>query len=413
MYSFLSSVDSLGLKNQFREQIFSLLGNSGKTLFQDNLSIYAEIHTSWYKKIQNVIGDIWNTPHKRFLSYLGIICSFVLVSPPDTSFAAESQKFIVTAYYSPLPNQSFYFKWNYAAEKRLNGNGTHGASGAPVFAGMIAAPKSYDFGTHIFFEGLGLWTVSDRWGAIVEAWDRGQAYDRIDVWMWHGEAGLKRALAWGRREVVGTIVSSDVAKNINSIDLDGIDNGRVNLSNFPSVKPVPSGGISSDVLSAFADLGYIPSNGNVEAMILQFQLDHSVVASKEDFWAGNYGPKTKAALKTAHDAFSALRDTELESIEKAKRELLDERSAWENRYNSVTNTVAKMESIKIGDSGEKVIMLQWFLAENGFFKGAKDGKMKWKTLLALRKYQRDRWLVATGRVDKNTKQAFIQDIIEA
>ena len=110
MYSFLSSVDSLGLKNQFREQIFSLLGNSGKTLFQDNLSLYAEIHTSWYQKIQNFIGDIWNTPHKRFLSYLGIICSFVLVSPPDTSFAAESQKFIITAYYSPLPNQSFYFK---------------------------------------------------------------------------------------------------------------------------------------------------------------------------------------------------------------------------------------------------------------------------------------------------------------
>jgi hypothetical protein len=35
-------------------------------------------------------------------------------------------------------------------DKILNGNGTHGASGRAVFNGMIAAPKSYAFGTRIY-----------------------------------------------------------------------------------------------------------------------------------------------------------------------------------------------------------------------------------------------------------------------
>jgi hypothetical protein len=154
MYSFLPSLECVGIKKQVREQIFSLLGNSGKTLFQETVSIYAEINTAWYNRILSFFSHMWNSPYKKAFSYLGILLSCILVSPPDTSFAADSQKFIVTAYYSPVPGQSFYLKGNYEAEKRLNGNGTHGASGTPVFTGMIAAPKSYSFGTHIFFDGL-------------------------------------------------------------------------------------------------------------------------------------------------------------------------------------------------------------------------------------------------------------------
>lgn len=156
MYSFLSPGSSLYLKNQVRENIFSLLGNCGKTLYTQDQYLYAEISLPWYNKIAKVIRDIWVNPYKKVLSYGLILLSATMMSPPGTSFAAtETEKtFIVTAYYSPLPGQSFYFKGNYEAEKRLNGNGTHGASGNPVFTGMIAAPKSYDFGTHIFFPGL-------------------------------------------------------------------------------------------------------------------------------------------------------------------------------------------------------------------------------------------------------------------
>ncbi len=66
---------------------------------------------------------------------------------------------------------------------------------------MLAAPKTYAFGTQIFFDGLGLGTVQDRGGAIVDAYVRGQAYDRLDIWMGYGEAALRRTIAWGRRTV--------------------------------------------------------------------------------------------------------------------------------------------------------------------------------------------------------------------
>lgn len=191
MHSFFSDFGSSNtLKNQVREQTFSLLGNCGKTLFQESADTFFHLHVSlpWYKRFEQMIENIWNTPYKKIFGYSLLLISAVMFSPPDTSFAAETDKtFIVTAYYSPLPDQSFYAKGNYDAERRLNGNGTNGASGTPVFTGMIAAPKSYDFGTNIFFQGLGVGRVEDRGGAIVEAWDRGQPYDRIDIWMGYGE----------------------------------------------------------------------------------------------------------------------------------------------------------------------------------------------------------------------------------
>lgn len=75
---------------------------------------------------------------------------------------APNKNFIVTAYYSPLPDQSFYLKGSYEADIRLNGNGTHGASGKEVYVGMLAGPKTYAFGTKVYLEGLGIGTVDDR-----------------------------------------------------------------------------------------------------------------------------------------------------------------------------------------------------------------------------------------------------------
>jgi len=70
------------------------------------------------------------------------------------------QNFVVTAYYSPLPNQKKYNTGTLAAEKRLQGNGTNGASGKPVFDGMLAAPSTYKFGTKIEIGGK-VYTVED------------------------------------------------------------------------------------------------------------------------------------------------------------------------------------------------------------------------------------------------------------
>ena len=81
----------------------------------------------------------------------------------------EETYLVATAYYSPLPGQKYYLRGNYEKEVILNGNGTHGASGKPVFTGMLAAPKSYTFGTRIWVDGLGTGSVEDRGGAIVNA----------------------------------------------------------------------------------------------------------------------------------------------------------------------------------------------------------------------------------------------------
>lgn len=80
---------------------------------------------------------------KKWIYSIVTVLSFCIFLP-SSGYAAtvgDTQEFIVTAYYSPLPDQSFYLKGNYDAEKKLNGNGTNGASGVPVFTGMIAAPK--------------------------------------------------------------------------------------------------------------------------------------------------------------------------------------------------------------------------------------------------------------------------------
>ncbi len=115
--------------------------------------------------------------------------------------------FIVTAYYSPLPNQRYYLTWNYFSEVILNWRGYRWASWKRVFSGMLAAPSSYSFWTKIYFNWLWVAEVADRWGAIVKAWVRWHACDRIDIWVWWWETWLKRALYWGKRKVYWNFVS--------------------------------------------------------------------------------------------------------------------------------------------------------------------------------------------------------------
>jgi hypothetical protein len=98
----------------------------------------------------------------------------------SVAFADESvnpiapgpRTFVVTAYYSPLPDQSFYLRGSYEADIKLNGGGIKGASGKPVYSGMLAGPKIYPFGTAIKLNGVGIGKIDDRGGAIVKAGER-------------------------------------------------------------------------------------------------------------------------------------------------------------------------------------------------------------------------------------------------
>lgn len=246
---------------------------------------------------------------------------------------------IATAYYSPLPNQSFYLRGNYEGDIRLNGNGTNGASGKEVFTGMIAAPKTYGFGTKIWIEGLGVGSVEDRGGAIVPAGQRGYAHDRVDIWMGSGEAGLRRALKWGKRTVRARVYEDEaptvVAFDFSSLKIDSNaivttrttppvtiaaqkeqDEFDIKLAAFAAEEAkvrrkfeavdMPKVGESSKNIRLLQEvligLGYFdrPSTGifgeyTVNA-IAKFQMDHKLVKDEKDPNAGKFGKITREKL---------------------------------------------------------------------------------------------------------------------
>lgn len=70
------------------------------------------------------------------------------------------------------------------------------ASGERVKHGTMACPPEYAFGTQIEIEGLGTYVCEDRGGKI-----KGNRFD-----MWFASRG--EALAWGKRVIEATIISS-------------------------------------------------------------------------------------------------------------------------------------------------------------------------------------------------------------
>lgn len=334
-------------------------------------------------------------------------CGFL----PSSWYAAtfgETQEFIVTAYYSPLPDQQSYARWSYEADKKLNWNWIRGASNTPVFTGMIAAPSSYEFGTHIFFEGLGVGRVEDRGGAIVDAWVRGQPHDRIDIWMGYGDAGLKRARAWWVRQVTGVFIPPEQANNFNTIDLDGIDKGRVNLASFPTTKAQSQWGISADVIEAFAELGYMVQNADVKDMIFRFQVDQGILSSLSDDGAGNFWPKTKAAFAAEYKKYTYLKRQDIEAIEKAKQELLDEHAAWDKAEANVNAFGSPVR----WETGDHVQKLQTFLRSSGYMKAKVTGTMNPATILALKSLQKKNGISPTGKIDTRTKDILVETILQ-
>lgn len=338
-----------------------------------------------------------------FTSFLAFF-AFLPHSSYASSWEEIQKEFIVTAYYSPLPDQSWYAKGTYEAEKRLNGNGIAGANGKPVFMGMIAAPKTYDFGTRIYFEWLGVGIVEDRGWAIVKAWERGQSADRIDIWMGSGESWLIRALRWGKRKVTGTILSTTTQS---LLDFRDIDTGKVDINMYGRVLGSPSGYISEDILSMFDDLGY-SSTEDVRAMITEFQKDHSIIQDEKDEWAWVYGPKTRSALAREYAKYIELRDTEIKKIEAEKNLLISARDSWDNNYETARIKVSEIGTPKRGEKGKHIAELQSTLKANGYYKGKTSGIMSGATILAVKKLQKIHGLTQTGSIDPLTRDILLE-----
>ncbi len=266
-----------------------------------------------------------------------------IASAPDKASAFEKD-FIITAYYSPLPGQCCYVKGSFEADKILNGNGTHGADGTPVYEGMIAAPPSYAFGTRVEIPGLGIVSVHDRGGAIQSL---ATGADRLDIWVGKGEEGLARALAFGVRRVKGKVYPPSVSAPKESFSITSLQAPMEVLKAF--VKP------EHDLLVYETGVGA----KDMSARILQQSLAELGYFNRSA--TGFYGEETKASVAKFQKDFG-LSD---ESAEKVSEKtavfltaVLERRRTQKDKPDTVTSIAESQRLLR-------------FL---GFYRGRTDGK---------------------------------------
>ena len=267
----------------------------------------------------------------------------VIVETKETKLSPQSQTypytqtFLISAYYSPLPNQEKYATGSYEKDIRLNGEGVHAADGIKVYPGMVAAPSSYPFGTKMYIPGVGTVAVHDRGGAIVHSGERANVYDRLDVWMGYGDMGLKRALNWGKRAVNVTVYGINEAIQ-EKVALHGYSENEKIVTQKPITnEPIPTrirfekpdtassntvvqtapqkekhfsgvlqlGDSSAHVTALQKELkrihllGIEPTGyyGEVTShAVFKFQQKHGLVNDKNSEGAGVFGPKTQNLL---------------------------------------------------------------------------------------------------------------------
>ena len=235
-----------------------------------------------------------------------LLIALILILP--SLVMAQSRTFTITGYYSPLPDQDYFLTGSYESEIRLNGNGTHGADGTPVYPGMIAAPSVYEFGTKVCIPSFGCGTVHDRGGAIVKKGERDLArHDRLDLWMGYGTEGMRRALAWGVQHLdcemspAGTVLADSVNFTVPLplVQILKLSKGTAfhsNLSQGDKGEEVEKLQTALRRLGIY--LGNITSEYDLDTKqaVLNFQIKFFVLRSEKDLGAGRLGPKTRAKL---------------------------------------------------------------------------------------------------------------------
>ncbi|MDD3646567.1 MAG: peptidoglycan-binding protein [Candidatus Gracilibacteria bacterium] len=349
---------------------------------------------------------------------LFIISSLFLAVLPGESFAeSEENYFIVTAYYSPLPNQKAYLKGNYEAEKILNGEGIAGASGKEVFSGMLAAPKSYNFGTKIYLEGLGVGEVADRGGAIVNAGKRGYEHDRIDIWVGYGDEGLQRALYWGKRKVKGYIVDSNKDVSLDFSKLPAPSWATKGLSTTPKIFTIGLGvGGSKTYITQLQDflkrLGLYTGeldgvyNNELIDVIHKFQLDNGLIEPGELYGAGYWGKTTRDLIHKMY----LNGEFDPENNENSQ----EEKSTQENQEKSEELAIFNNPV----ETKEEIILLQTILTNLGLYSGAINGLYNNDLEDTITKYQLENKLIAkigdagTGYFGPKTRAALKEDYEE-
>lgn len=280
--------------------------------------------------------------------------------------ANEETYFVATAYYSPLPDQSRYITGSYEWDVRLNGEWVTTASWKGVFPGLLAGPANYPFGTKIYFEWYGIWSIEDRGGAIVKAWERWYSYDRIDIWMGYGDEGLDRAIRWGKKTIKWKIVvpSSSITLKHTESQLWYIWNLRVAPdSEIESVKRLQEIFKKIDLYNGVIDGKY----ESIKNELIDYQLKNGIIQSAEEEAAWYFGPKTVAVLREKYGYSSDI--------------LITEDTDLFSQYNHKYASEAYKIILAYGDlritpesENEKILELQKLLTQLWEYRGILDGK---------------------------------------
>ncbi len=268
----------------------------------------------WPKTHKALSQKFWKNFEKAYSKYFAI--------KYETLKQWTQRHFIVSAYYSPLPWQKRYSTWSYAGDIRLNGNWTHWASWVKVHPWFIAAPYTYKFWTKIQLEWLWIWTVEDRWWAIVKAWRRWHEYDRLDIWMWYGDSWLTKALNWGKRTVKWKILASSAKNTIKYSWTKTIKSNRIAIKITPkssnsNIKLMQKLFSEAKIYQWVIDGRY----SNFKPSIINFQIKHKVIPYKHSIWNWYIGNKTIAKLEEKYPKvfLTNRRKTQIEVQEKKKK----------------------------------------------------------------------------------------------
>ncbi len=314
---------------------------------------------------------------------------------------AEDQYFVVTAYYSPLPDQEYYLKWNYEAEMRLNGRGIAGASWKGVFEWMLAAPKDYAFGTKIYLEWLGIGSVEDRGWAIVNAGNRWYEHDRIDVWMGYGDEWLARALYWGKRKVKWEFAPSSSPTTIDVHTISAPDYAlkwaqKANITQKIIKKPVQkkqaffdmpltTAASKNEFQNILKKLGYYDGeitddNEAIIDLVYHYQVEKWILDSPYTPWAGWFGPTTRTTLKNEYELY------QVEIALQKEREILKQ-NLEKSSYEQAVDMMSIIGQPKFWDISPQVRALQQQLAEFGYFEHKDTAIFGEKTKESILSYQ--------------------------
>lgn len=339
-----------------------------------------QTHTLYNTKEQRVPRHI-----KGLIALIAVVLPYHTLSSQVEKTEPYTQEFIITAYYSPLPNQCCYVKGGVEADKVLNGQGIKAADGTPVYPGMIAAPKSYAFGTTITLPGLGTFAVNDRGGAINEL---GNGKHRLDIWVGHGEEGLARALAFGVQRIKGTVYPNaskqpDVSFDLASIPapIDELQMYFVEKDNLLALRPkVGDRGLSVYLLqNHLKEIGYMKRNPT-----------------------GYFGPQTKNAW------YAFLRDYQLQ-IADSMNEVSAAFVLGAKKRKGASQPFAEFIDPKA--SPDAIAQAQRILRFLGMYKGRTSGVYDDNLFAAILKFQQQHGLVGTaqdngaGRIGPITSKA--------